>query len=83
MLKSAFVCWLSFFDKIEKIIELKNDYPDFWEKYGKEERGKRYTDERKQTITWLNKTSTFRKFVNDIKHNHDFLSEIQIADRGH
>jgi hypothetical protein len=33
MLKSAFVCWLSFFDKIEKIIDLKKDYPDFWEKY--------------------------------------------------
>lgn len=33
MLKSAFISWLSLCDKIEKIVNIKENYPEFWEKY--------------------------------------------------
>ncbi|MFZ2255391.1 MAG: hypothetical protein WAW59_04675 [Patescibacteria group bacterium] len=33
MLKSAFTSWLAFCDKIETLVDIKTDYPDFWKKY--------------------------------------------------
>lgn len=75
MLKSAFISWLSLCDKIEKIVNIKENYPEFWEKYWKSENA--------EVIIWLSQSTSFRQFSNDIKHNHDYLSEIQIAEIWH